>query len=158
MAEPYPDDEWGDHDERDERCTYYGGDIWVECDDPIQCTYPRCDGEFHPDPHGRALRCSPSQSCCRSPMTRRCPMEPDLTAELDAAEDIVTGRAETVATEVWWGVRYTAGSGEHITSYASDDEARKEIIRSNRLNRDTRHALLRREITTITTPWEEVSG
>ena len=30
--------------------------------------------------------------------------EPDLTSELDAAEDIVMGRAETVVTE--WGVRY----------------------------------------------------
>lgn len=32
------------------------------------------------------------------------PDEPDLTAELDAAEVIVMGRAETVVTE--WGVRY----------------------------------------------------
>ena len=45
----YPDDEdewYADHPS----CTHCGGDIWVECDDPIQCTYPRCDGEFHPDP------------------------------------------------------------------------------------------------------------
>ena len=47
----YPDseDEVLDHDD-DPSCTHCGGDIWVECDDPIQCTYPRCDGEFHPDP------------------------------------------------------------------------------------------------------------
>jgi hypothetical protein len=53
MSQPdrsYPDDDWDDYDSRDERCTHCGGDIWVECDDPIQCTYPRCDGEFHPDP------------------------------------------------------------------------------------------------------------
>ena len=33
--------------------------------------------------------------------------DPDLTAELDAAEDIVTGRVESV--EVQWGVRYEDG-------------------------------------------------
>ena len=84
--------------------------------------------------------------------------EPDLTSELDAAEEIVMGRAETVVTEVWWGVRYTAGCGEHVTSYASEDRAREEIDRSNRLHRDMKADLLRREITTITTPWEEVPG
>lgn len=31
----------------DPRCTMCGGEVWVECDDPIQCTYPRCDGETH---------------------------------------------------------------------------------------------------------------
>jgi hypothetical protein len=82
--------------------------------------------------------------------------EPDLSAELDAAEDIVMGRAETVETEVWWGVRYTSSCGEHITSYASEDRAREEIDRSNRLHRATKHTLLRREITTVTTPWETV--
>jgi hypothetical protein len=83
---------------------------------------------------------------------------PDLTAELDAAEEIVMGRAESVETEVWWGVRYTASCGEHITSYGDEENARHEIACSDRLHRDTRHTLLRREITTITTPWEEVPG
>jgi hypothetical protein len=38
---------FGDDDESCSRC---GGEIWVECDDPIQCTYAGCDGEMHPDP------------------------------------------------------------------------------------------------------------
>ena len=53
MSQPdlsYPDDDWDGYDSRDEECTHCDGDIWVECDDPIQCTYPRCDGEVHPDP------------------------------------------------------------------------------------------------------------
>jgi hypothetical protein len=39
-----------DGDDSDERCTVCDGDPWVECDDPIQCCDPECDGEFHPDP------------------------------------------------------------------------------------------------------------
>lgn len=39
-----PDDGEGDV------CSHCGGDAWVECDDPIQCTYAGCDGETHPDP------------------------------------------------------------------------------------------------------------
>jgi hypothetical protein len=31
-------------------CTICNGEVWVECDDPIQCCDPRCDGELHPDP------------------------------------------------------------------------------------------------------------
>lgn len=82
--------------------------------------------------------------------------EPDLTAELDAAEEIVMGRAEAVVTEVWWGVRYTSACGRHVTSYGDEENARDEITRSNRLHRDMKADLLRREITTITTPWEEI--
>ena len=43
------DDPYGG-DGDDDRCTHCDGEIWVECDDPIQCCDPRCDGEFHPDP------------------------------------------------------------------------------------------------------------
>ena len=39
-----------DGDDSDPRCTQCHGEIWVECDDPIQCCDPRCDGEMHPDP------------------------------------------------------------------------------------------------------------
>jgi hypothetical protein len=43
-----------DHDDLpaddDPRCTHCNGEIWVECDDPIQCCDPRCNGELHPDP------------------------------------------------------------------------------------------------------------
>ena len=37
-----------DGDDDDPRCTHCEGAIWVECDDPIQCCDPRCDGEWHP--------------------------------------------------------------------------------------------------------------
>jgi hypothetical protein len=40
----------GDGDDSDPRCTVCNGEVWVECDDPIQCCDPRCDGELHPDP------------------------------------------------------------------------------------------------------------
>jgi hypothetical protein len=68
------------------------------------------------------------------------------------------GGAEAVNTETWWGVRYRSSSGQHITSYGDEENARDEITRSNRLHRDMKATLLRREITTITTPWEEVPG
>jgi len=42
-GDPYDGDE-------DPRCTHCDGEIWVECDDPIQCCDPTCDGEMHPDP------------------------------------------------------------------------------------------------------------
>lgn len=29
----------------DNTCTWCGGDGWVECDDPIQCCDPDCDGQ-----------------------------------------------------------------------------------------------------------------
>jgi len=45
------DDDWQYRDDdEDPRCTHCNGEIWVECDDPIQCCDPRCDGELHPDP------------------------------------------------------------------------------------------------------------
>lgn len=46
--------------------------------------------------------------------------EPDLTAEMDAAEDIVMGRAETVKTE--WGVRYDDQGNVGIYGTGSDHE------------------------------------
>jgi hypothetical protein len=40
--DPYDDDE-------DRACTHCGGEPDMqECDDPIQCTEPRCDGTWHP--------------------------------------------------------------------------------------------------------------
>lgn len=42
--DPYDGDEYDD-----ERCSHCGGDWWaMECDDPIQCCDPRCDGQWHP--------------------------------------------------------------------------------------------------------------
>lgn len=38
-----------DDDEPDEPCSWCGGQPDVqECDDPIQCCDPRCDGVWHP--------------------------------------------------------------------------------------------------------------
>ncbi len=31
-------------------CSHCGGGIWVECDDPILCCDPDCDGIMHPCP------------------------------------------------------------------------------------------------------------
>ena len=42
------DDDPYDGDDSDPRCTICNGEVWVECDDPIQCCDPRCDGEMHP--------------------------------------------------------------------------------------------------------------
>ncbi len=39
---------WWDDELAEDRCSWCGGDIWTECDDPIQCCDPRCDGEMHP--------------------------------------------------------------------------------------------------------------
>lgn len=36
-----------DYDE-DGSCTWCDGGGWDECDDPIQCLDPKCDGEIHP--------------------------------------------------------------------------------------------------------------
>lgn len=39
-----------DYDDRDDwECTHCGGEPeMTECDDPLQCCRPGCDGEFHP--------------------------------------------------------------------------------------------------------------
>lgn len=42
-------DSWAD-DRDGEPCSRCGGEVWVECNDPIQCTYRGCNGEIHPDP------------------------------------------------------------------------------------------------------------
>lgn len=47
------------------------------------------------------------------------PDVPDLSAELDAAEDIVMGRVSAVETE--WGVRWQEGGLEQIDAYGSDE-------------------------------------
>lgn len=35
-------------DDQHPGCSWCGGDGWGECDDPIQCCDPRCDGELCP--------------------------------------------------------------------------------------------------------------
>jgi hypothetical protein len=85
--------------------------------------------------------------------------EPDLTAELDAAEEIVMGRAEAVVTE--WGVDCTDGRGEHRVNfgesqYGSESDARAMIDRDQRNGIGDHNVLVRRTVTYG--PWEEVPG
>lgn len=40
------EDEWHD-DPEDADCSSCGGEGFEECDDPIQCLSPSCDGEYH---------------------------------------------------------------------------------------------------------------
>ena len=56
-AGPDIDDDPYDGTDDDPCCTHCGGDAWTECDDPIQCCDPRCDGETHSCPacHGTGL-------------------------------------------------------------------------------------------------------
>jgi hypothetical protein len=44
------DDHWDEHDDLDyEPCSWCGGEWYLqECDDPIQCCDPACDGQWHP--------------------------------------------------------------------------------------------------------------
>ena len=35
-------------DDQHPECSWCGGDGWGECDDPIQCLDPRCNGELCP--------------------------------------------------------------------------------------------------------------
>jgi len=75
--------------------------------------------------------------------------EPDLTAELDAAEAIVMGRVELITTE--WGVRHD-GCLDDVHDYGWDEKAaRQSVVDHARLN----GRLLRRTVTY--SPWEEVS-
>ena len=44
-----PDIDGDPYDGDDERCSHCGGEWWaMECDDPIQCCDPACDGQWHP--------------------------------------------------------------------------------------------------------------
>ena len=80
--------------------------------------------------------------------------EPDLFAELDAAEAIVMGGA-TVETE--WGVRYVSGSGhERVAWFGTDEEAEKIARRAAVDYRRMGGTLVRRTVTY--SPWEEVPG
>lgn len=48
---PSVDEDWQYRDDEydDERCSHCDGEWYLqECDDPIQCCDPRCDGETHP--------------------------------------------------------------------------------------------------------------
>jgi hypothetical protein len=71
---------------------------------------------------------------------------PDLTAELDAAEDIVMGRAEKVETE--WGVRYAPGR-VGIVGMGPDNE------RHARWETESEPGTLVRRTVTYG-PWEDV--
>jgi hypothetical protein len=70
--------------------------------------------------------------------------EPDLTAELDAAEDIVMGRVDAVVTE--WGVRYENHDLPYGTSHLSEQMARRDA-------RTDQAVVIRRTVTY--SPWEE---
>jgi hypothetical protein len=75
------------------------------------------------------------------------PDEPDLSAELDAAEAIVMG---TVVTE--WGVDCTDGRGEHRVNfgesqYGSEEKARTMIDRDQRNGIGDHNVLIRRTVT-----------
>ena len=79
--------------------------------------------------------------------------EPDLTAELDAAEAVVTGRAETMVTQ--WASRDPEGS---VFVYGADAVALSEAAARSAVNARRRHGsadvLLRRTVTYG--PWREV--
>jgi hypothetical protein len=70
--------------------------------------------------------------------------EPDLTAELDAAGDIVTGRAEAVVTE--WGFELP-GSPVQVLSYGTGEGIARNVARYHE------GTLVRRTVTYG--PWEE---
>lgn len=76
--------------------------------------------------------------------------EPDLASELDAAEDIVMGRAETVVTE--WGMRHDDCLTD-VHDYGRDEKAARQSVTDHaKLN----GRLVRRTVTYG--PWEEVPG
>ncbi len=78
--------------------------------------------------------------------------EPDLTAELDEAEEIVTGRAEAIVTE--WGVRYDDLSGKPAILGAGPDNERR--ARHEARCWPDSAALVRRTVTYGS--WENVSA
>jgi hypothetical protein len=76
--------------------------------------------------------------------------EPDLFAEFDAAEAIVTGRAEAVVTE--WGMRHDDCLTD-VHDYGRDEGAARQSVADHaRLN----GRLVRRTVTYG--EWEEVPG
>jgi hypothetical protein len=78
---------------------------------------------------------------------------PDLTSELDAAEEIVMGRAEAIETE--WGVRRPdLASGVRNCGSDGDSEQFARYIAADQEKRGITGALLRRTVTYG--PWEEV--
>jgi hypothetical protein len=79
-------------------------------------------------------------------------MEPDLMAELDAAEDVITGRVETVVTE--WASRDLGGSAVFEMSHLGEEAARHVVEARNR--NGVPCVLLRRTVTYG--PWEEEPG
>jgi hypothetical protein len=78
--------------------------------------------------------------------------EPDLTAELDAAEDIVTGRVAEVRTE-WASREISPDSAGGIFRYRTLSEETVRGILAIRAQRGFRDVLLRRTVTYG--PWEE---
>jgi hypothetical protein len=74
--------------------------------------------------------------------------EPDLTAELDAAEEIVMGRTESVVTE--WASRDSSGS---LFAYGHDEFVARSVVAS-RERYGIHDVLVRRTVTYG--PWEEV--
>jgi hypothetical protein len=76
---------------------------------------------------------------------------PDLTRELDAAEEIVMGRVETVVTE--WGVR-RRDNGNDVGC------ANEYLARLNAAGKNDASLLVGTVIRRTVTygPWEEVSG
>ncbi len=72
---------------------------------------------------------------------------PDLTAELDAAEAIVTGRAEAIVTE--WGSLDSSG---RLFVYGHDEFVARSVVAS-RERYGLHDTLVRRTVTYG--PWEE---
>lgn len=77
-------------------------------------------------------------------------MEPDLTTELDAAEDIVMGRADKIVTE--WGSR-DLGSDGRVFEYRNLGEIVARRATESRNRNGVPCMLLRRTVTYG--PWEE---
>jgi hypothetical protein len=78
--------------------------------------------------------------------------EPDLTAELDEAEAIVTGRAEAIVTE--WGVRYGEGRVDVYGSSPRSEHLARLDVASGPLSGP--EVVVRRTVTYG--PWEECPG
>jgi hypothetical protein len=76
------------------------------------------------------------------------PDDLDLTAELDAAEDIVMGRAETVVTE--WGM-HVPYKRPYVAPCRDEQEARR--VAATDLGRELGYTVVRRTVTYG--PWEE---